>query len=161
MTRARARARLRAQYAAIRRPFADAAWPAREACSAGDEPLPKRPDEMGAWRTGGRGVLCYGGLPPASPAAPLVRIDDERVCCFGHFEDDRWYEHFPTRVGGVTNGRMLALLDPTRPVAAADGYGVVYHHFRWSHCTEFGWPFEDLERGRARGGRSQRRGEGG
>ena len=45
--------------------------------------------------------------------------------------------------------------------AAADGYGVVYHHFRWSHCTEFGWPFEDLERGRARGGRSQRRGEGG
>ena len=99
-------------------------------------------------------------MPPASADAPLVRVADARVCCYGHHADDRWYEEFPRRVGGVTNGRMLDLLDPTRPVAAADGYGVVYHHFRWDHCTELGWPFADLEHEAAAGGAANERGGG-
>ena len=71
-------------------------------------------------------------------------MNDSRVCCYGHHADDRWYEAYPTIVGGATNARMLALLDPTRPVARGDEYGVVYHHFRWAHCAQVGWPFADL-----------------
>jgi hypothetical protein len=57
-----------------------------------------------------------------------------RACCYGHFEDDRAFSDASLAGWAVpTNGAMLALLDPAVP--PREPYGVMYHHFRWPHCT--------------------------
>jgi hypothetical protein len=120
------------QYASLLRPFRNMSWPTANVCSTGDEPLPKRSDTVGAWRYSPRasGANCFRAERRGPP-----RPEDIADCCYGHYGDSRWYEEFPVKVGGVTNARMLELLDPRRPPRPEDGYGVVYHHFRWDHCA--------------------------
>ena len=58
-----------------------------------------------------------------------------QACCYGHFEKDRAFSDVSLADWEVpTNVQMLKWLDPT--TIPSNEYGVVYHHFRWTHCGD-------------------------